>query len=168
MKLETPQLIMTPITQADWSLFYALHVTPVVIEKCFDAPAEDELKTKFESRLNGWTPESDGWLTLVITEKQTHQKVGMTGFILKDGIAEVGYLFMPEYYGKGYGTESLRAVINWAEDECGLDAFQAVVTEGNIASERVLEKCGFTLQEKIPEAYEIGGKRYADHIYLRR
>ncbi|UIP26750.1 GNAT family N-acetyltransferase [Photobacterium sp. TLY01] len=167
MNLETQQLVLDPITETDWALFKALHTIPAVIEKCFDAPSDDELKAKFHARLQAWTPDSGAWLTLVIKEKASGEKVGITGFFVDQGIAEMGYLLMPEFYGKGYGTESLRVVIDWAEEELGLALFRAVVTEGNIASERVLEKCGFRLQEKIPEAYEIGGQLYADHIYQR-
>ncbi|NAX46684.1 GNAT family N-acetyltransferase [Photobacterium halotolerans] len=167
MNLATQQLVLEPITETDWPLFKALHTIPAVIEKCFDAPSDDEIKAKFHSRLQTWTPESGAWLTLVIKEKASGEKVGITGFFVDQGIAEMGYLLMPEFYGKGYGTESLRAVIQWAEEALGLVLFRAVVTEGNIASERVLEKCGFRLQKKIPEAYEIGGELYADHVYQR-
>jgi len=48
---------------------------------------------------------------------------------------------------------------------CDINEFSAVVTEGNIGSERVLEKCGFTLQRIIPNAYQIGDRMYADHCY---
>jgi RimJ/RimL family protein N-acetyltransferase len=56
-------------------------------------------------------------------------------------------------------------VIEWAFEQHKISQFSATVTEGNIGSERVLEKCGFTLTETIPEAYEIGGKKYADKLY---
>ncbi|MDO6580226.1 GNAT family N-acetyltransferase [Photobacterium sp. 2_MG-2023] len=167
MNLETQQLTLEPIAETDWPLFKALHTIPAVIEKCFDAPSDDELEKKFHARLQAWTPESGAWLTLVIKEKSSGGKVGITGFFVDQGIAEMGYLLMPEFYGKGYGTESLHAVIHWAEEKLGLNLFRAVVTEGNVASERVLEKCGFRLQKKIPEAYEIGGELYADHVYQR-
>ncbi|MGB7996491.1 MAG: GNAT family N-acetyltransferase, partial [Photobacterium halotolerans] len=133
MQLETKKLFMEPITETDWPLFKALHTIPAVIEKCFDAPSDDELNAKFQARLEAWTPESGAWLTLIIKEKASGEKVGMTGFFVEQGVAEMGYLLMPEFYGKGYGTESLRAVIDWAEEELGLVLFRAVVTEGNIA-----------------------------------
>lgn len=39
--------------------------------------------------------------------------------------------------------------------------------EGNIGSEKVLTKSGFVLDKIVPNAYEIGGQLYADHIYQR-
>ncbi len=41
-----------------------------------------------------------------------------------------------------------------------------MVTEGNLGSEKVLIKSGFTLHNIIPDAYGIGGQMYADHIYM--
>ncbi|ELL0561952.1 GNAT family N-acetyltransferase, partial [Vibrio vulnificus] len=49
--------------------------------------------------------------------------------------------------------------------EFGIDKYSAVVTEGNIGSEKVLAKVGFVLDRIVPQAYEIGGNLYADHVY---
>ncbi|WP_228014178.1 GNAT family N-acetyltransferase, partial [Vibrio sp. OPT46] len=64
-----------------------------------------------------------------------------------------------------FGTESLKALINWASNEQTITAFSAVVTEGNVGSEKVLIKSGFSLKTVAPNAYKIGGKLYADRIY---
>ncbi|MGR2831959.1 GNAT family N-acetyltransferase, partial [Vibrio vulnificus] len=74
-------------------------------------------------------------------------------------------MFLPEYHGLGYGTESLQALINYSMSEFGIDKYSAVVTEGNIGSEKVLTKVGFVLDRIVPQAYEIGGHLYADHVY---
>nr|WP_254311072.1 GNAT family N-acetyltransferase [Vibrio cholerae] len=58
------------------------------------------------------------------------------------------------------------ALIDYSAKHFGLEGFMAVVTEGNIGSEKVLAKSGFTLHRIVPDAYEIGGQRYADHIYI--
>ncbi len=168
MQLTTTRLSLAPITHEHWSLYQRLCTDPQIIALCFDPPSEAELEQNFESRLPIWTPQSDHWLCLVIYEKKSAQPIGVTGFVLQDGKAEVGYLLLPEFYGQQYGTESLTAVLGWAQNEHQISHFSATVTEGNIGSERVLEKCGLTLEQVIPEAYEIGGKKYADKIYSRQ
>ncbi|WP_253821710.1 GNAT family N-acetyltransferase, partial [Vibrio cholerae] len=62
--------------------------------------------------------------------------------------------------------ESLQALIDYSTKHFGLEGFMAVVTEGNVGSEKVLAKSGFTLHRIVPDAYEIGGQRYADHVYI--
>ncbi|MGP8308801.1 GNAT family N-acetyltransferase [Vibrio sp. YIC-376] len=163
--LSTPRTVMTQIAEDDWGLFQRLHTDRDIISLCFDAPNEEQLKEKFASRLSIWTPESEHWLCFVIKDALSKQPIGITGFVLQNGTAEVGYLLLSEFHGKQLGTETLEAVIKWARTQHQLSQFSATVTEGNIASERVLEKCGFTLVKVIPDAYEIGGNRYADKIY---
>ncbi|MDW6003965.1 GNAT family N-acetyltransferase [Vibrio mangrovi] len=166
MKITTKRLKMLPVTENDWPLFVRLYSDPGVTALCFDQPSDAELKAKFEARLHPWKPNSDFWLCLVIFDNISGEAVGITGFCMQDGIAEVGYLLLPEFHGKQYGTESLAALLNWAVTNHGITHYRAVVTAGNVASERVLIKCGFHLDQIVPDAYEIGGTRYADHIYI--
>lgn len=168
MEITTTRLMMTPISQKDWPLFLQLHQEPQVISLCFDEMDVELVKEKFESRLLPWTPNGDTWLCLVITDKLSGEAIGITGFTLVDGVAEVGYLLLPEFHGKQYGTESLAALVEWATTTHQITQYNAVVTEGNIGSERVLIKCGFALHNVVENAYEIGGKWYADHHYQRR
>ncbi|HCG8159249.1 TPA: GNAT family N-acetyltransferase [Vibrio parahaemolyticus] len=165
MEIFTDRLKMTQIADNDWELFESLHRDPAVISLCFDEPSAYEIKERFESRLPIWSKASENWLCLTITVRETGEKIGVTGFQLIDGVANVGYLILPQYHGLGFGTESLKALINWASNEQTITEFNAVVTEGNVGSEKVLVKSGFFLKTVVPHAYEIGGKLYADHIY---
>ncbi len=165
MEIVTDRLKMTQITDKDWELFESLHRDPAVISLCFDEPSTIEIRERFESRLSLWTKGSGNWLCFTMTVLETGEKIGVTGFHLVDGVADVGYLILPQYHGFGFGTESLRALIKWAFNEHAIKAFSAVVTEGNVGSEKVLIKSGFSLKTVIPNAYKIGGKLYADRIY---
>ncbi len=59
---------------------------------------------------------------------------------------DIGYHILPEQWGKGYATEATHAVLRWAFDNLNLHRIQADCTDGNIASERVLLKCGFKVE----------------------
>lgn len=165
MNIRTARLEMTPLNKDDWPLFQQLHNTPEVIAQCFDEPTSAELQQKFQSRLQPWHKDANHWLCLVMRQSDTGQAIGVTGLVMSEGRAEVGYLLLPEFHGQGFGTESLKALISWAANTQHISRFKAVVTEGNVASERVLQKAGFKLAAKTPDAHSIGGKRYADHIY---
>ncbi|EHK5158175.1 GNAT family N-acetyltransferase [Vibrio parahaemolyticus] len=161
MEIVTDRLKMTQITDKDWELFESLHRNPAVISLCFDEPSTIEIRERFESRLSLWTKGSGNWLCFTMTVLETGEKIGVTGFYLVDGVADVGYLILPQYHGLKFGTESLRALIKWAFNEHAIKAFSAVVTEGNVGSEKVLIKSGFSLKTVIPNAYKIGGKLIA-------
>jgi RimJ/RimL family protein N-acetyltransferase len=56
---------------------------------------------------------------------------------------ELGYWLGVAYWGEGYATEALHAVIDYAFDEFEHTALHAGARVTNPASRRVLEKCGF-------------------------
>ena len=168
MMLTTARLTLRLLTADDWPLFFALHINSQVIEKCFDKPPEAQIRAKFNERLKPWRPASNQPLCMVISENSSGKQVGVTGFTASQlaDIQEVGYLLLPEFYGRGYATESLNAFLTWAKGEFNIQLIKAVVSAGNIGSEKVLEKCGFKLVKVEPLAYEIGGVLIDDHYYL--
>lgn len=56
---------------------------------------------------------------------------------------ELGYWIGEPFWGKGYVVEACRAVLNLAFAEFAPERMQARVIDGNVASERVLQKLGF-------------------------
>src|SRR5262249_49702349 len=75
--------------------------------------------------------------------------IGACGLELREGPGAAGttpelgiWLGIP-YWGCGYATEAVRALIDHAFTELGHDALQAGARVTNPASRRVLEKCGF-------------------------
>jgi RimJ/RimL family protein N-acetyltransferase len=60
-----------------------------------------------------------------------------------DEVPELGYWLGVPYWGKGYATEALHALVDYAFADLGHDALQAGARVTNPASRRVLEKCGF-------------------------
>jgi len=57
--------------------------------------------------------------------------------------AEIGYWLAEPFWGRGIATSAVRAVCRYAFDTFGLEKITAQVFDGNDASCRVLEKCGF-------------------------
>jgi RimJ/RimL family protein N-acetyltransferase len=56
---------------------------------------------------------------------------------------ELGYWLGVPYWGQGYATEAVRAVVDYAFGDLGHEALQAGARVNNPASRRVLEKCAF-------------------------
>ena len=80
----------------------------------------------------------------VVERKEDGVAVGMCGLISRpelDG-PDLGYAFLPQFWGQGYAREAARATAAWARDELGLDRLFAIVTPGNAPSVRVLEAVG--------------------------
>jgi RimJ/RimL family protein N-acetyltransferase len=71
------------------------------------------------------------------------EPIGITGIELREGEAEIGYWLGVPFWGRGYATEAVRALIDHAFGELGHDALVSGARVSNPASRRVLEKCGF-------------------------
>jgi len=70
--------------------------------------------------------------------------IGTCGIMFhQDDAPELGYWLGVPYWGKGYATEALHAVIDHAFGDLNHESLQAGARVTNPASRRVLEKCGF-------------------------
>ena len=70
--------------------------------------------------------------------------IGSCGLRIDEGpVADIGYWLGTRYWGKGYATEAVRALIDHAFTDLGHKALQSSVRVTNPDSRRVLEKCGF-------------------------
>jgi RimJ/RimL family protein N-acetyltransferase len=69
--------------------------------------------------------------------------IGACGVVTLEDAPEVGYWLGAPYWGQGYATEALHAVIDYAFTDLGHEALHAGARVTNPASRRVLEKCGF-------------------------
>jgi ribosomal-protein-alanine N-acetyltransferase len=64
---------------------------------------------------------------------------------LQDGAARVGYRVAERVAGRGVATEALRDLCRKAATDHGLRGLSAETSTANVASQRVLEKAGFTV-----------------------
>jgi RimJ/RimL family protein N-acetyltransferase len=90
------------------------------------------------------------WLIVVSEpEKVGAGFIGFKGYLNDRGEVEVGYGIAPQFQGKGYTTEALRALCTWAFKDPACRAISAT-TVVNPASNRVLYKVG----AQIVDAHE--------------
>jgi len=91
------------------------------------------------------------WMTwpagpYVMESRETAGLIGSTGYgFCSDHDAEVGYVLAGDSWGHGYATEALSALVEIAPS-LGLSQLHASIHPDNVASSRVLKKCGFSLE----------------------
>lgn len=79
--------------------------------------------------------------------------------------AEIGYVFHSNHWGKGYATETVALMNDFAFQSLNLRKLHARVVEANIGSARVLEKNGFVLEGRLRDFYFIDDS-YFDSLYF--
>jgi putative acetyltransferase len=73
----------------------------------------------------------------------------------------ITYVLSPDYWGKGYMTETVKRVVKYAFDEMNIELLTAFHFPHNIRSKRVIEKCGFQYEVTIEQGY----KNYDGQIF---
>lgn len=89
-----------------------------------------------------------------IIEKDTQNHVGGAGFTIRSkqnnsGIGEFGYFLLKDYWGKRIAVEVVSRIIKFAFMELKLHKLTASCDKENMASERVMQKCGLIKEAEL-------------------
>jgi RimJ/RimL family protein N-acetyltransferase len=163
-KLETERLALRPIVLDDAAALAAL------FEGDWDSikqtgrmpypPTEEALRT--------WLAGHAGPLShsFLITLREDGDAIGVIGFGGETAAAELGYALGRRYWGRGYATEAVSAVVDLAR-EVGARRLDAYSFVENPASARVLEKAGFRDLGVVARDYpKRGGARRVQHYRM--
>ncbi|MES2517719.1 MAG: GNAT family N-acetyltransferase [Bacteroidota bacterium] len=106
-----------------------------------------------DALINFWLPMTDknqgdffwftNWDIVLETENISIGGIGFAGFPDQDGVTMVGYFIDGNYREKGYATEALTCLIDWAKLEPALKIIIADTPFFNFPSQNVLKKVGF-------------------------
>jgi ribosomal-protein-alanine N-acetyltransferase len=78
-------------------------------------------------------------------------------------LLEIAYALLPSERGKGYCTEATQLMVDYLFLSMDVSRVQAIISIGNKASERVLEKAGFTREGTIRR--HVRGARRDAYLY---
>lgn len=144
--LETERLILKPSVQSDFSDLFALRSDPDVMKY-----TEKGVQTREEVQifLDTTIPYQKryGYDICCVFEKSSGDFVGQAGLFCTENTGEqsdveIGYSLHKKYWSKGYGTELVGALIHWGFKHLSVKKLVAFTDPENIASHRILQKCG--------------------------
>ncbi|WP_454054868.1 GNAT family N-acetyltransferase [Clostridium sp. Marseille-Q7071] len=95
-----------------------------------------------------------------VLERATNNFIGLGKLEINENDfseAELGYLLLPEFWGKGYGSEIAEILLNKAEESKLLHRIIAIIDPKNVASKKILLKNNF-ISEKICEIDGLPGE----------
>ena len=96
-----------------------------------------------------------GYARYALIYKGDQKLIGFCGVKFEPdlGLPDIGYRMMPEYWGRGLGTEAVRAALKYAREVLGLQEIVGEVVDQNVASNKLLLKVGF----RLVDSYEKDG-----------
>jgi RimJ/RimL family protein N-acetyltransferase len=142
LRLTTERLVLRPPTLDDLPVWHAIYLDAEEVWYGAARSSLDENREKLTRQVAHF--EQHGFGMCAVDLVASGETIGSAGLQHLEGgpEIEVGYRYLKAHWGQGYATESARASIAYGFDELGLDRVVAVALETNVASRRVLEKCG--------------------------
>jgi [ribosomal protein S5]-alanine N-acetyltransferase len=149
--LETERLALRAMTMADVDDLMEIFGDPEAMRYY---PS-----TKSRAEAEGWVRwvrdsyAANGFGLWLATMKETGEFAGQCGLMLQDvdGVVEpeIGYLFLRRLWGRGLATEAASACRDHAFGALGFDRVISLPDPANLASRRVAEKVGMTLEQEV-------------------
>lgn len=148
IKLESQRLTLRPFTESDLHNVHEMLLKPE--STLFNPSSYSEDIKETQKLIDNWKSETNSGqdrkkFTFLIETTIDCTFVGVIGFDLiklhyKN--AEVWYKLNPGIWGKGYATEALERIIEFVFEDLKLHRIEAGCAVDNIASYKVMEKCG--------------------------
>ena len=112
--------------------------------------------------------ENNEGINWAITLKNNPKLIGLIGhYRIKPEHfrAEIGYMLLPEYHGKGIIAEAIKETVKYGFEIMKLHSIEAVIDPENLASEKVLQKSGFVKEAHFKENEYYEGNFLDSVIY---
>lgn len=165
MRFKTKRLVIKPISLADKEAVLDL-LTDETVGKTYMLPeyqSTEEAEPLFH-RLVQLSQEESRYVAGVYLDGKF---IGMMNDTeIKGTQIEMGYAYLPAFYDRGFATEAFKGAIDYLLSH-GFETVLAGAFSENLASLRVMEKCGMTRQEYMDEI-EYRGKTHTCLYYAAR
>jgi ribosomal-protein-alanine N-acetyltransferase len=159
--IEAPRLCLRPVHEDDVDALYRIFSHPEVMRywgapALADREAAVQLLKEIHDGFQGRRAMKWG-----VAQRTDNALIGTTTLFnlnLENRRAELGYGLDRNYWGKGYMTEALQALLHYAFEGLGLHRLEADVDPRNAASIRTLERLGFQREGYLRERWQVNGE----------
>lgn len=164
--IETERLLLRRVTNDDANAVFEIRSNPETM-KFIPRPLLKntdealELIAEIDSKIT--TNTGINW---AITLKDNPKLLGIIGYYRtqpENYRSEIGYILLPEFHGKGIVSEAVNRLIKFGFEDLKLHSIEAVIDPDNVASEKVLQKCGFVKEAHFKESDFYEG-RFLDKV----
>lgn len=160
-RIETERLVLRPVTFDDVPDIHRYCSDPDVARYTAWQPHGSLLETQayvgaVQDQYNRDEPSPWG-----VEHRELRVLIGTCGFVGRapeHRRAELGYTLARMYWGQGYMTEAVSAVIAYAFANQDVNRIEAICDAENFASARVLEKSGMTFEGILRDYLLVKGR----------
>ncbi len=171
--METQHLFLRPWAESDAAALYRYACDPAIGPRC-GWPVHTSVEASREVIRQALSAPG----TFAVVRKETGLPIGSIGWkapaaapaFLRPGEVELGYWIGRPYWGQGLIPEAVRALLALCFADPACPGVWCGYYDGNEASRRVQEKCGFVYHHTEPDKpCPLLGNRHTEHYtYLSR
>lgn len=144
MKLETDRLLLLPLTEGDFLNIHEMNAFNQVAQyNTIGIPKDISVTTALLEEVL----RNESALAWCIRTKESNAFVGEIGINLSSERyrkGEIHYNLHPDFWGNGFATEAVKAIINYGFSSLRLHRIEAGVATANTRSISLLERVGMT------------------------
>ncbi len=149
--LETERLVLRLLTMEDTDALYPMYSDPEIRQYFPEGVLTYEETREEVDYFVHRCYQKHGFGLWATVDKATGDVIGRCGLLSwmiddKEEI-EVAYLLAKEYWGRGLATEAARGIVQYAYEQLNIARLICLVDPENIASQRVAQKLGMTLEK---------------------
>lgn len=149
---ETERLILKPFDITDSAFLIRLLNSPKWLQYIGDrnVHTEEEAVAYIKERMITQL-EKLGFGNNLVIRKEDNTPIGACGLYERPGLPliDIGFAFLPEYEGRGYGFEAASRLLDAGKNDFYLQKVSAICTQDNTASQKLLGKLGLTFIKLI-------------------
>jgi RimJ/RimL family protein N-acetyltransferase len=167
--LTTERLLIRPVRPADADALFARRNEPgVAALQAWQLPWPRERAESIIAEVSAMAGPADGqwWMATVVKSASDEVVADLVVRLSNEGrTAEVGYSLATRFWGRGYATEALDALVGWLVDALPLTRIEGRLHPDNRASAMVLERTGFLFEGHTRLSFWLGDDNSDDWIY---
>ncbi|HUA27388.1 MAG TPA: GNAT family protein [Streptosporangiaceae bacterium] len=166
--IETARLTLRPFTADDFDDFYAYQSRPDVARYLhWNARDRAEARRALTEQCRETTLDTEGdWLTFAVVWRETGRVIGEVGLkwlSREHRGGETGFVFNPDYQGRGLATEAAECMLAVGFDILGWHRIIACCDARNTASARLMERLGMRREAHLRHPEMVKGA-WADEL----
>jgi len=169
-ELETERLWLKSICYEDIEFILEQFSNDDINRYLYDAEPMKKL-SEAQELIDFYTvPEPRSQHRWILVRKSDGEKLGTCGFHCwnpQQHSIETGYDLRKEYWGNGYMTEAMEAIIDFAETALGVETMDAHIAIQNEKSISLVKKLGFEFCGRT-ENYHFHGKDYLHYVFTKK
>lgn len=160
--IQTPRLVIRTLKEKDWQAVYEYTSNPVVMKYIPESVFTISDAKKFVAENSGEQAEK-----FAVVIKDSEELIGHIAFFKYFGehTYEIGWVFNPKFYCKGYATEAAQAMLDYGFTTMNIHRIIATCQPENRPSWRVMEKLGMRREGYFKKCIPSDGGWWDEYYY---